>query len=261
MPLDYHFEPGEPHNGVTVSVPLEALNQLEARPLAWLVPGLLEEKVLAMIRSLPKALRTRFVPAPEAAKRAMAELRHGQGDLRSEVARALSRTGGRGGFCCGLCRRTLAAGVADERSRDQRGGADAGGGPRPGCLAAGVGRGGGQAFTAIDDPRWNRDGLTTWDMDELPTEIDVSHGRLAMKAYPALIDRETSVALRLMDSPQRKAQETRFALRRLFLLAAWREVKTQVDWLPGLDKAKPVAAMIADFDLRAIDRIVGCSVA
>ena len=76
-----------------------------------------------------------------------------------------------------------------------------------------------EAFTAIDDPRWNRDGLTTWDFDELPAEIDVSRGRLAMKAYPALVDGETSVGLRLLDSPQRAAQETRFALRRLFLLA------------------------------------------
>ena len=94
LPLDYKFEPGEEHDGVTVTVPLEALNQVEAEPLAWLVPGLLEEKVLALIRSLPKALRTRFVPAPDAAKRAMAELRHGQGNLRAEVARALSRIGG-----------------------------------------------------------------------------------------------------------------------------------------------------------------------
>ena len=94
LPLDYKFEPGEEHDGVTVTVPLEALNQVEAEPLAWLVPGLLEEKVLALIRSLPKTLRTRFVPAPDAAKRAMAELRHGQGNLRAEVARALSRVGG-----------------------------------------------------------------------------------------------------------------------------------------------------------------------
>ena len=77
-----------------------------------------------------------------------------------------------------------------------------------------------EAFTAIDDPHWNRDGLTTWDFDELPAEIDVARGRLAMKAYPALVDGETSVALRLLDSPQRAAHETRFALRRLFLLAA-----------------------------------------
>jgi ATP-dependent helicase HrpA len=106
-----------------------------------------------------------------------------------------------------------------------------------------------EAFTAIDDPRWNRDGLTTWDFDELPAEIEVSRGRMALNAYPALVDGQTSVSLRLLDSPRRAAQETRFALRRLLLLAAGREVKTQVDWLPGLDQAQPVAALIEGFGM------------
>ena len=250
LPLDYKFEPGEEHDGVTVTVPLEALNQVEAEPLAWLVPGLLEEKVLAMIRSLPKALRTRFVPAPEAAKRAMAELRHGEGNLRAQVARALSRIGGvevsAGDFDDERLPPELQMNV---RVTDAEGQTLAAGRDLD-ALRRQLGAEAAEAFTAIDDPRWNRDGLTTWDFDELPVEIDVSRGRLAMKAYPALVDGETSVALRLLDSPQRAAQETRFALRRLFLLAAWREVKTQVDWLPGLDKAQPAAALIPGFDLR-----------
>ena len=65
MPLDYHYEPGSPQDGVTLDVPIEALSQVTPEPLGWLVPGMLEEKVLALIRSLPKSLRTRFVPAPD----------------------------------------------------------------------------------------------------------------------------------------------------------------------------------------------------
>ncbi len=107
-----------------------------------------------------------------------------------------------------------------------------------------------EACTAIDDPRFNRDGLTTWDFDDLPAEIDVAHARLAMKAHPALVDGGNSVVLRLLDSRQRAEFETRLALRRLFLLASGREVKTQIDWLPGIDKAQPIAAMIEGFDLK-----------
>ena len=146
LPLDYKFEPGEEHDGVTVTVPLEALNQVEAEPLAWLVPGLLEEKVLAMIRSLPKALRTRFVPAPEAAKRAMARAspwpRKPAGRSRPGAEPDRRRVGFRQGFCGG----TLAAGVADERPRDRRRGPDAGDRPRPGCLAAAVWHRGGRGL-------------------------------------------------------------------------------------------------------------------
>ncbi|MEI8371652.1 MAG: ATP-dependent RNA helicase HrpA [Planctomycetota bacterium] len=250
LPLDYQFEPGQPHDGVTVIVPLEALNQVQAEPLAWLVPGHLEEKVLAMIRSLPKTLRTRFVPAPEAAKRAMAELRYGEGNLRAQLARVLSRIGGVAVSAKDFAEERLPPelqmnvrvtdfeGQTLATSRDLD------------ALRRQLGTAAAEAFTVIDDPCWNRDGLTTWDFDELPTEIDVSHGRLARKAYPALVDGQTSVSLRLLDSPQRAAYKTRFALRRLFLLVAWREVKTQVDWLPGLDKAPPAATLISGFDLR-----------
>ncbi len=65
MALDYHFEPGSPRDGVTLTVPLFALNQLDARRLEWLVPGMLKEKVLMLLRSLPQKLRRHCVPLPE----------------------------------------------------------------------------------------------------------------------------------------------------------------------------------------------------
>ncbi len=107
-----------------------------------------------------------------------------------------------------------------------------------------------ESFSQVDDPRWNRDGLTDWDFDDLPAEIELPRGRLSVKAYPALLDRGDSVSLRLVDSPQRAEHETRFGLRRLCLLAAQRELKSQVDWLPNLDKMKLHAATLAGFDLR-----------
>jgi ATP-dependent helicase HrpA len=107
-----------------------------------------------------------------------------------------------------------------------------------------------ESISQVDDPRWNRDGLTDWDFDELPAEIDLPRGRLSVKAYPALIDRDGAVSLRLVDSPQRAELETRFGLRRLCLLAARREMKTQVDWLPNLDKMELYTATPAGFDLR-----------
>ena len=76
-----------------------------------------------------------------------------------------------------------------------------------------------------EDPRWDRDGLTDWDFDELPAEIELPRGRLAVKAYPALLDRGSSVSLRLVDSPRRAEDETHFGLRRLCFLATQRELK------------------------------------
>ncbi len=65
LPLDYHFEPGSPRDGVTLSVPLYALNQLDEQRWEWLVPGLLKEKVEQLVRSLPQRLRRHCVPIPD----------------------------------------------------------------------------------------------------------------------------------------------------------------------------------------------------
>ncbi|ARL85478.1 ATP-dependent RNA helicase HrpA [Burkholderia pseudomallei] len=65
MALAYHFEPGSPRDGVTLAVPLFALNQVDARRAEWLVPGMLREKAHLLLKSLPQKLRRHCVPLPE----------------------------------------------------------------------------------------------------------------------------------------------------------------------------------------------------
>jgi ATP-dependent helicase HrpA len=64
MGLSYHFEPGSPRDGVTLTVPLYALNQVDARRCEWLVPGMLKEKAQLLLKSLPQKLRRHCVPLP-----------------------------------------------------------------------------------------------------------------------------------------------------------------------------------------------------
>jgi ATP-dependent helicase HrpA len=65
MTLGYHFEPGSPRDGVTLAVPLYALNQIDARRCEWLVPGMLKEKAQLLLKSLPQKLRRHCVPLPD----------------------------------------------------------------------------------------------------------------------------------------------------------------------------------------------------
>ncbi len=65
MGLTYHFEPGAPRDGVTLALPLFALNQVSADRCDWLVPGMLKEKVHLLIKSLPQKLRRHCVPLPD----------------------------------------------------------------------------------------------------------------------------------------------------------------------------------------------------
>ncbi|MDH3282873.1 MAG: ATP-dependent RNA helicase HrpA, partial [Gammaproteobacteria bacterium] len=94
LPLNYHFAPGHPNDGVTVTIPLALLNQLPAGRFTWVVPGLLHEKVIALIKSLPKPIRRRLVPAPEFAARSIEMLSPGDTPITAALADILQRLAG-----------------------------------------------------------------------------------------------------------------------------------------------------------------------
>ena len=95
LAVRYRFEPGAPDDGMTVAVPLHLLNALDPARLSWLAPGFVADKAAALIRSLPKALRRNFVPAPDFA-RAFAEAwpQPSADSIEGELARFLQRTTG-----------------------------------------------------------------------------------------------------------------------------------------------------------------------
>ena len=66
LPLRYRFAPGHPADGLTLTVPLALLNQVDAARLSWLVPGLIREKIVLLLKALPKASRNRLTPLPDA---------------------------------------------------------------------------------------------------------------------------------------------------------------------------------------------------
>src|SRR4029453_18643988 len=85
LPLTYQFEPGTAADGVTVHVPLTLLNRVRDEGFDWQVPGLREELVTALIRSLPKQLRRGLVPAPDHARAALAALTPPDGPVDVEA--------------------------------------------------------------------------------------------------------------------------------------------------------------------------------
>ncbi|CAM3324126.1 ATP-dependent RNA helicase HrpA [Pseudomonas floridensis] len=94
LSLSYHFEPNHPRDGVTLRVPAPLLLSLPAERLEWLVPGLLETKCIALVRSLPKAVRKNFVPVPDFIKAALQRITFGEGSLPHALGRELLRMTG-----------------------------------------------------------------------------------------------------------------------------------------------------------------------
>ncbi|MFO7857975.1 MAG: DUF3418 domain-containing protein, partial [Ectothiorhodospiraceae bacterium] len=219
LPLSYHFEPGHPDDGVTARVPLAALNQLRPEPLEWLVPGLLEDKVTALIRGLPKSLRRHFVPAPDFAAAVLDALAPGEGSLVDNLRRELHRMTGvdvppetwDGVSVPEHLVMNLhvfdADGALVARGRDlvelQQ---------RLGDRASSDFR------TGRDDAGWERAGITRWDFGDLPETVTFRQHGLDVHGYPAIVDEGASVALHVMDSPEAAATATRAGVRRLIRL-------------------------------------------
>ncbi|SCK38803.1 ATP-dependent RNA helicase HrpA [Streptomyces sp. WMMB 322] len=87
--VTYQFEPGTDADGVTVHVPLQVLNQITPAGFDWQIPGLRESLVTELIRSLPKAVRRHYVPAPDFAARFLRVATPGQEPLTTAMAREL----------------------------------------------------------------------------------------------------------------------------------------------------------------------------
>ncbi|MFP6642016.1 MAG: ATP-dependent RNA helicase HrpA [Candidatus Latescibacterota bacterium] len=80
LELAYAYTPGQEQDGVTLKVPYRLIDAVRPEVLDWLVPGLRQERITHLLRSLPKALRKRFVPVPETARKIAAELTPAHGD-------------------------------------------------------------------------------------------------------------------------------------------------------------------------------------
>lgn len=93
-PLSYEFEPTSEKDGVTLQVPLMALKQIPSRRLEWLVPGLLREKCIALVKGLPKSLRRNFVPVPDFVDAALANLQPSNEPLALQLGEQLRRMTG-----------------------------------------------------------------------------------------------------------------------------------------------------------------------
>jgi ATP-dependent helicase HrpA len=90
IPLKYHHEPGAPNDGIEAQLPLAVLGLADPEAYDWLVPGRHEELIEALIRTLPKRIRTRCIPAADVARDAAADLADRTGSLRGRLSAWLS---------------------------------------------------------------------------------------------------------------------------------------------------------------------------
>ncbi|MDX1625629.1 MAG: DUF3418 domain-containing protein, partial [Wenzhouxiangellaceae bacterium] len=194
--LVYRFEPGHPEDGVTAVVPLHLLNRLDTDRMEWLVPGLVEDKVRALLASLPKSKRRSFVPMADYARAALEAMPPMQGGLRTALARELTRIGGieiePGDFQLDKLPEHLRFNVRvlDESGRTLDAGRDLA------ALQDKLGEDARRMFMQRQADEWQRDGLQGFEDLELPEHVTTRTGHAA---WPALVPQDGAVGLRLFD--------------------------------------------------------------
>ncbi len=240
--LEYHFEPGSEADGVTAVIPLAALNQLKEASFDWLVPGLLEEKFTALIKTLPKRLRRNVVPAPQFARAAYGAVGFRRDEnLAEALAGALTRMTGTplesDDFDAGRLPRHLRMRfrVVDDEGNNL---AEARG---LGELRDALSVRARQAFAkepARQNEPWERSDVRDWDFGALPEQVVVERAGARLPAYPALSAADGRVDLRLFDTPRAARQAMHAGLRQLFALQMGRHIHHLKRQLPGLREMK-----------------------
>ena len=272
----YLHEPGDARDGVTVSVPLFVLNQVSEDRCEWLVPGLLKDKIQALLKSLPQRPRSRFVPLPESATRLAAELSapelFGAGSLtdvllkkaRDETSLDIKRTDFKHEMLSPHLFMNLC--VVDEHGRQL------GMGRNLGALKGELGAKARGAFQALAQLKvassvmpassvipanagiHERTGsapaktnpvkqtpiapqrYTTWTFGELPELMEISKGGQTLIGFPALVDVQDAVTIEVFDEPDVAASKNRAGLRRLFALQIKDALKYLEKNIPDLQK-------------------------
>lgn len=230
LALHYRFEPGSDEDGVSLDVPLHLLNALDPARLSWLAPGFVADKASALIRSLPKAMRRNYVPAPDFG-RAFAEAfpAPSADDLRGELARFLSRATGAQVAAIDFDESALdphlrmnlrlhdAQGRLLAASRDLE------------ALRARFGAQAGDAFAARAGRALAAEGLRDFPAAPIPLQVP---GEAGVPAYPALVDAGESASLRIFADRNEALEQHPRGVRRLMDIALADKAKQARKQLP-----------------------------
>jgi ATP-dependent helicase HrpA len=260
LPLKYRFAPGHILDGLTLSVPLSLLNQVDDARLSWLVPGMVREKVTHYLKSLPKAWRNRLIPLPEVVTAFLESAPDAASALpdalRSYLRERLGDAPPAGVWDGSDVPAHL---IVNIRVIDAAGG-ELAMGRDLGALRAQLGEAAQMSFAA-DGPAFEKRGLKRWDFGDLPMTLAIKRGKQQLTGYPALVDDGDSVSLAMLDTQDAADTTTRAGVLRLLKLTL-RDAAARFDkGGPGfpqsallLKTAIPTERLLADLIHAATDR-------
>jgi len=237
--LRYGFNPGGEDDGVSALVPLGALNQLDPGPFEWLVPGLLMERVTALLKGLPKPIRKALVPVPDTARSLVRRLSEAspEGSLMNALEGLLKRHHGVDVPADAWPTAALPDHLCMRYEVIDAGGKCIGHGRDLAALQTQFGEHASDDFAqTLDKHHWERSDITRWDFGDLPEFVEIERAGSRFRAFPALaVQTDGSLAIQLFDAEARAVASHRAGLRALVALTLPKPCKYLRRNLPGID--------------------------
>ncbi len=246
LPLIYQFEPGVSSDGVTLVVPQDVLNQVTEARLQWLVPGLLRERVIGLIRGLPKSLRRAFVPVPDYADACLQDLTPTDRPLIQILGERLKAMTDvhipesawtESELPAHLRMRVR---VVDSQGKTLKESRDL---PDLKQKYAGQ-KGTTERHRQLSAPDLERSGLREWDFPPLPQRLSIDQGGIKLVGYPSLVDEGESVAIRLIDAEGNAQRLHKAGVRRLIMLKITKDIRYLRKQLPQLERMRLLYAKV-----------------
>ncbi len=220
LKLSYTFTPGEALDGIAVHVPVTVINQIDSDVFTWQIPGLREELLATLIRSLPKRLRRNLIPAPNYAHALSEALVPYEGNLFEKAAKELTRMGGEIVTVEDFDKTQIPAYLSMNFIIENLEGKEIATGKNFKVLCEelqGTAREALQQVVKSDHRA--RKVSTAWSFGTLKKEQNTRQGSLDILAYPALTVKEGGVCVELYDSPERQRRAMREGTVRLLMLS------------------------------------------
>ena len=225
--FSYKFRPGKQDDGVTLKVPLNEASQVSPHELDWVVPGLFKEKIMALIKGLPKRYRKQLVPVSGTVDIILSEMEKSRDPLISTLGKFIYKRFGVDIPAAEWAdshipdHLQMRVSIRDHRNRELKSARDAS------IL---------DRLPAIDTKqpenqsgvwrkaraRWEKQGIVSWDFKTLPETVSLTPG---LVAFPALSPGENSVDIRLFNNRLEALDCHKRGVRKLFMLRFRKELK------------------------------------
>ncbi|OTQ74173.1 ATP-dependent RNA helicase HrpA [Gilliamella sp. N-G2] len=238
LPLSYQFDLGNARDGVTITIPLNILNQIKNSGFDWQVPGFRYDLIISLIKSLPKSLRKSLVPAPNYAEAFLSRVNSTASPLLETLQNEFRKMTGtrieltdwqldqvpsylKMNFSIVDHNREIAFGKDLVKLQEQ--------------LKTEVQ----QALSSLTQKKSikiEKNNITDWDFGSLPAIYEEKQNNYTIKAYPAIIDNQHSVSIKLVDSLEEQKRLSKLGIRRLLILNIPSPIKYLHEKLPNKSK-------------------------